>query len=797
LDSEINENEVHDILLKFKNNKSPGNDGLSKEFYQTFWKQIAKPLLDSYSYGLDKGMLSTSQRQAIITLLDKPGKDRIYLSNWRPISLVNFDYKLLTKTLAERVRKSLPIIISESQTGYVLGRSTFDSVRLVQDIIYLADRDRIPAILLTIDFQKAFDSIEWDFIYLALQKFNFGPIFIKWVRTLYNNISSCVCNNGKTSGYFTLRRGVRQGDPLSPYLFIIAVEILALVIKRNAYIKGYSISTKEIKMTQYADDLTLILTDVESIRESFNVLKLFANYSGLQVNSDKSEGMLIGPWRNTLGIPNNIRLTNGPIRLLGIYLTANPREYVTLNFQSKIDALLRQLHWWKARDLSLRGKVLIVKSKGIALFQYLAALVPIPQYVIKEVNSILYEFIWNGKTDKVKRVIFEQSFSQGGYNMISLGDIIESASIMWIKRYLDDIERDWKYTMAEICNTKHLNILLRSNFNFKELPLGMPEYYRDSLSNWSFSNAANTLETCQQCLWYNDKIKIGGKTVFNEKLQSIGMWVIGDLFNDTDVIPFESWLQRGATEKNRLLWCGLIRCIRQNYQYSHNDCSGHVHTIKCGLQVKSNFIELSHMLQKHLKINIKERKLGRLGVYDFKYKIKYESIYGVLSQDEWETIFLIPHHLPLENKMKDFQYKIIMRIVPTNYLLYKMKKVNSQLCTFCMLQPETIEHLFYDCIEVRNIWLAVCNEFKQITGYVYVPTRVDCILGIYDKSSQYFTILNIMLLIVKYYILKCKYEECSMSIFQLSNIFKEKIGLSVKLKTEDMYAPLQQMFQTF
>ena len=134
-DSEITEKECYESLVNFKNNKSPGNDGLTKEFYIAFWKKISKPLLDCYKYSQDVKSLSNSQRQAIITLLEKPGKDRSYLKNWRPISLLNFDYKLLTKVLGSRVKNVLPSIISDCQTGYVLNKSINDSIRIVQDII--------------------------------------------------------------------------------------------------------------------------------------------------------------------------------------------------------------------------------------------------------------------------------------------------------------------------------------------------------------------------------------------------------------------------------------------------------------------------------------------------------------------------------------------------------------------------------------------------------------------------------------------------------------------------------------
>jgi exonuclease III len=793
VDNMITKDECYENLRRFENNKSPGNDGLTKEFYVTFWNKISKPLLDSYNYSLENGKLSASQRQAVITLIDKHGKDRSYLSNWRPISLLNLDYKILTKVLAERIKKILPTIISPSQNGYITGRSTADSIRLIQDIIHLSELNHTPAILLTIDFQKAFDSIEWNFISVALEKFNFGPIFLTWIKTLYNDISSCICNNGKTSRYFNLSRGVRQGDPLSPYLFIIGVEILALALKKNINIKGYNVKSNEIKLTQYADDITMILTDFESVNETIKTFDIFGKYSGLRINKDKTEGMLIGPWCNTTGIPKGIKWITGPMKLLGIYLSANPNEHVALNFKNRLDALLRQLHWWKARDLSLRGKVLIIKTLGLSKFQYIASLIHIPQNVVKEVNRIIYEFIWNGKSDKVKRTIFEQDFKRGGYNMITLEDITISASIMWIKKYLDDVDREWKQTMEQLCKVKNLGIFLRSTFDIKELPNSMPDYYLQSITNWS-DMATKPLEPASQCLWYNKTLKLGAKTVFHERLMSIGMWVIGDLFDSTGVISFDTWLKRGALERDRIMYYGIVKGIRKAWKNLTRIDNGYRNTIMCGVTVESKFIEIRYMLQKHIKTIIKERKLSSLKQQDHKYKLKHEFFYGSLSQVDWENIFQLPQSLPVDNKTKDLQYKIIMRIVPTNSLLYKMKKVNSPSCVFCMLEQESLEHLFFECLEVKNVWLYVFSEWEKITGNIIVPTLETCILGILDTSVKHYVALNCVLLIVKYYIFKCKYAQCKLSVVHLRNMFRNRVISYNNVRKRDVYIPLLQMF---
>ena len=157
------------VVKEFKCNKSPGNDGLSIEFYKQFWNEIKHELIDCYNYSLEIGELSNSQKQAIISLLDK-GKDRLYIKNWRPISLLNVDYKIMTKSLANRVKKILPKLIHYNQCGFVEKRYMGDAVRTLLDIIELCKKKDKMSLLLMLDFEKAYDSIERDFLSKTLKK---------------------------------------------------------------------------------------------------------------------------------------------------------------------------------------------------------------------------------------------------------------------------------------------------------------------------------------------------------------------------------------------------------------------------------------------------------------------------------------------------------------------------------------------------------------------------------------------------------------------------------------------------
>ena len=184
-----------------------------------------------------------------------------------------------------------------------------------------ADTENIPGILIFIDFKKAFDTVEWHYLFDCLRAFNFGPDLINWVKTFYRNIESCVINNGLTSDYFTLARGVRQGDPLSPYLFLLVIETLAISIRKNTEIEGIKIGNNETKVLQYADDTAAVLSNLDSANALFQQLDLFKNLCGLEINSSKTEGMWIGSQKNNDEKPLCINWPSEPIKALGVFFT--------------------------------------------------------------------------------------------------------------------------------------------------------------------------------------------------------------------------------------------------------------------------------------------------------------------------------------------------------------------------------------------------------------------------------------------------------------------------------------------
>ncbi len=255
--------ECTESLNNMKNRKSPGSDGIPAEFYKFFWNDIGPLVWRSIKFAYDKGAFSTFQRQGIITCIPKEGRDRRYLKNWRPLSLLNVDFKIASGAIAHRVKQVLPNIISETQTGFLKNRFIGENTRILYDLMNHCEVHQIPGLLVTVDFEKAFDSIEWNFIDEALSAFNFGPSLRNWIKLFLRNGVSAVTNSGHMSDFFPLGRGCRQGDPLSPYLFIICAELLSIAIKRNKHIRGINVKGVEYCIFQYADDSNFTLDGSE------------------------------------------------------------------------------------------------------------------------------------------------------------------------------------------------------------------------------------------------------------------------------------------------------------------------------------------------------------------------------------------------------------------------------------------------------------------------------------------------------------------------------------------------------
>lgn len=187
----------------------------------------------SIEFSTDAGTMSTNQRRGIITLIPKKDSDKRYIANWRPITLLNTDYKIYTKALGLRLQRVMGPLIDLDQTDFMKSRIIGDCVRNIEDTLRVIQRSHPNGMVVALDFHKAFDSVRWDLIFATLKWFNFGENFIDYIRIMFADIQSCVTNSGFSSSFFTPVRGIRQGCCALPYLFNLVVEILATMIRQH------------------------------------------------------------------------------------------------------------------------------------------------------------------------------------------------------------------------------------------------------------------------------------------------------------------------------------------------------------------------------------------------------------------------------------------------------------------------------------------------------------------------------------------------------------------------------------
>ena len=357
LEGELTYEELTLAMKNMKNSTSPGNDGFTAEFFKFFWVDLGKYILRSINYAYRNGLLSVTQKQGIITCLPKPNKARNILKNWRPISLLNVIYKLMSSAIANRLKTVLNKLINQDQKGFITGRFIGENIRLVNDVLFETKKQEIPGLLLSIDFQQAFDSISWKFIHKVLNYFNFGPSIQRWVKLFQTGVESCILQNGFMSDFFLLKRGCRQGDPISPYIFILCVEVLGMMIRKSKDVKGIKINNMEFKLSQYADDTQMFLDGSEtSLKQALVILQKFYQMSGLNVNLDKTKALWIGSMCKSSKIlckEFSIDWEQKPLKILGVFFSPEVFDIWDHNLDNVIKKVKGLISIWSRRKLTL------------------------------------------------------------------------------------------------------------------------------------------------------------------------------------------------------------------------------------------------------------------------------------------------------------------------------------------------------------------------------------------------------------------------------------------------------------
>ena len=565
LEEPITISEVEFSIINSKTNKAPGPDGFSNEFFKFFQNELKHWLLRVYFESQKKGSFSDSVIEGTITCIPKTGKERNLLQNWRPLTLLNSTYTFFSSIIAKRIKNTLEFIINPDQTGFISDRFIGENTRLLLDTLQYCEANSVRGLMVIVDYAKAFDTIEWPFIEFSLKKFGFGEFIINSVKLLQKDSFSRIEQNGFFSRKINLSRGCRQGDPISPYLFVICAELLSHVIRENKDVKGIKIGDTELKLSQYAHDTTLCLDeDRDSLICVMDILRWFNRISGLDINKDKTKVIKIGAsrdrritWEGKFGLKWTHKF-----KVLGIhYDTFKLHDITTININLKMAEIKNLIRVRSTRKLTPYGKVTIVKSLLLSKITHILLSLPSPENALfKEIENIFLTFVWCGKPAKFSRNILEAEIGDGGMKLHNIVLFDKSLKLGWLRRYLktngkwkifldlEDFQDIFNYgsdfieRMSEIIQIPFWNNVLC--------------YLKDLLKSECCEDVSVTGLTP---IWYNPILRIPLKYQWLQK----GISIIGDVLSEhNEFISLEDFQLKFGLKTNFLEYGGFILTIK-------------------------------------------------------------------------------------------------------------------------------------------------------------------------------------------------------------------------------------------
>ena len=762
LEVAITDAELHSALKSMKNGSSPGMDGIPVEVFKVLWLDLKDSFLKNILYSFETNSLSFTQSHGLIKLIYKGnGADREKIPSWRPISLLNSDYKVIAKLIAKRLNTVIHKLIDPNQYAFIKGRNGGDMIREIDDIIELEKLKGRKSILLSIDYAKAFDTLSTNAILKALRLYGLKENFLKWIEILLSEKLSCIKNNNDISRFFQMQRGVRQGCPLSPLLFICTVELLARNIRNDNNIKGIITckNSRPVKIKAFADDTTLFCKDQMDFREVLSKIKLFTIFSGLELNEKKSMAMILDSNNTNIIDVHNIKIVN-KVKILGIYLSnkAQPGN-LDENFSSKIDRLEQLCKNWSKRNLSIVGKIIIIKTFGISLFTHIINSIGINDERIVKINQIIFRFIWGKSmaktktTEKVKRSVICKSKQEGGLNMVDLKHFQEGFYLKWAEQLLNNEYHPWKSTAKAIFQPIGGLAIFKSKIDIKEIKgieLVKSLFWRRVLETWIKLNNYKKQDSCgidpSTPLFNNSKIRYKKKVLFLPQLIKRNIYQISDITRNGQILSLQEVEMLLGTYPGIILDYNVLFNALKPYQQQIRD----IRQEDIGDQnVYFNNMIIGKIgrkkLMKHTRSNIPPN-----------VENKWTTHLGVnIDKERW----LIPFKTTKEVRLQVLQWKVLHNIYPTAILLSKMGVRPTDQCNECGTR-ETLTHFFYECKTSRAIWRELENIIASQRGKRVKIDNVSALLGYIPgnkRGKKHCQYINLAIMIGKMVISKLKY----------------------------------------
>ncbi|RVW93878.1 Transposon TX1 uncharacterized 149 kDa protein [Vitis vinifera] len=453
--------EIHSALMEMNGDKAPGPDGFTVAFWQNVWDFTKEEIMEMFKEFHEHNSFVRSLNNTFLVLIPKKSGAED-LGDFRPISLLGGLYKLLAKVLANRLKKVIGKVVSIAQNAFVMGRQILDASLIANEVIDSWQKRKEKGLICKLDIEKAYDSINWNFLMKVLQKMGFGSKWVGWMWSCVSSAKFSILVNGVPAGFFPNTRGLRQGDPLSPYLFVMGMEILDVLIRRaveggyltGCNIRGGSRTSLNISHLFFADD-TIVFCEANKDQVSHLswILIWFEAASGLRINLAKSEIIPVGEVEEILEMAAELgcRVGSLPSQYLGLPLGVPNRA--SSMWDGVEEKVRRRLALWKRQYISKGGRITLIKSTLASMPIYQMSIFRMPNSVAKRVEKTQRDFLWGGgnlegKVHLVKwDVVCSEKFN-GGLGLRRIATLNRALLGKWVWRFACEKDNLWKQVIS-------------------------------------------------------------------------------------------------------------------------------------------------------------------------------------------------------------------------------------------------------------------------------------------------------------------------------------------------------------
>ncbi|GMP98870.1 hypothetical protein CsSME_00046588 [Camellia sinensis var. sinensis] len=455
LEEEFSTDEIWAAIKDCDGCKAPGTDDFNLECIKKCWPVMKNKIISMIQEFHTNAKLSCGINSSSLVLI--PKKDNpLGLGDYRPISLVSSIYKILAKILSRRIKKVLLAVINEVQPAFVSGRHILDEVMIANEVVDEWHKAKKKGIILKLDFEKAYNSVNWVFLLSMLGNLGFGTRWIRWIKTCITSAKVSILVNGAPTEEFVPQKGLRQGDPLSSFLFLVAAEGLNLLLSRafeKGLIKDASVGSEQLGIShlQFADDTIIFCEgELEEVMNIKRVLRCFEVLSGLRINYHKSVVCGVGIQEEQTKVfaeALNCISKKLPFNFLGLPLGANLRQRST--WSPVMDKIQKKLTSWKRKLMSFVGRLTLIKSALSNLPTYFLSIFKMPKGAVNTISKLQANFLWGGsdssrKVHLVKWREVTNSKNQGGLGVRDLGEVNVSMLLKWWWKYSSEDKALWK-----------------------------------------------------------------------------------------------------------------------------------------------------------------------------------------------------------------------------------------------------------------------------------------------------------------------------------------------------------------